>query len=120
MLRISKDRVVLWPVSVSLPADGGPERVEIKVRYRLLTRSDMDGVAERLRARAAEGDQVIIGLVDDLLADRVLGWEGIEGEDGQPLAYSPEAVRALLDLPYLREAIESGLYAASRGAVAKN
>jgi len=120
MLRILKERVVLWPVTVSVPADGGPERVEVKVRYRLLTRSDMDAIAERLRAVAAEGDHAVVGLVDTVLAERVLGWEGIEGEDGEPLAHSPEAVRALLDLPYLREAIESGLYAASRGASAKN
>ena len=41
-------------------------------------------------------------------------------EAGTALPFTAENLAAVLDVPYLREAIESGLYAASRGAVAKN
>ncbi len=55
MFKFARQREVLWPVTVNVPADGGPERTEIKVRYRLLTRSELAGLSERIREAAYEG-----------------------------------------------------------------
>jgi hypothetical protein len=51
---------------------------------------------------------------------RVVGWEGIVGEDDQPLPYTPENLDALLSVPYLYQAIAAGLTKASIGAPVKN
>lgn len=120
MFKFARNREVLWPVTISAPADGGPQKVEIKVRYKLLTRSELAELSERLKAAAEGSDADVISTLDSLLAERITGWDGIADEAGNPLAFTPDNVAAVLDVPYVREAIESGLYAASRGAVAKN
>jgi hypothetical protein len=93
--------------------------VEIRIRYRLLTRGELRALAGEIRE--AEGDaDALLGKLDARLAERITGWEGIGDEDGAPLAFTADNLAALLDQPYLREAIERGLYAASRGALEKN
>jgi hypothetical protein len=122
MFRLAKNREVLWPIRVSVPIDGGVETAELSIRYRLLTRSELAALGDRLKAATSEGESTVslMGVLDGLLSERITGWEGLAGEDGAPLAFTPEHLAAVLDVPYLREAIEAGLYAASRGALAKN
>ena len=120
MFRFARQREVLWPVTVNVPADGGPEKIEIQVRYRLLTRSELAGLSDRIKAAAEAGEGEVLSTLDALLAERITGWSGIAGEDGEALPYTADNLAALLDVPYLREAIETGLYSASRGALAKN
>jgi hypothetical protein len=119
MFRFAAQREVLWPVTVSVPVDGGVAPTELQIRYRLLTRSELADLGERLRATEG-GERALMATLDGLLAARITGWEGIADESGAPLPFTPETLAAVLDVPYLREAIEAGLYAASRGALAKN
>jgi hypothetical protein len=120
MFKFARNREVLWPVTVNVPADGGPEKVEIQIRYRLLTRSELSGLSERIKAAAEGGEGEVLAALDGLLAERITGWDGISDEAGEVLPFSADNLTAVLDVPYLREAIETGLYAASRGALAKN
>jgi len=118
MFRLAKQREVLWPVTVQVPADGGPQPVEIQIRYRLLRRSELADMHARIVA-SAEANTLLADL-DAVLGERITGWEGIGDEDGTPLPFNPQTLAAVLDEPYLRQPIEDGLYAASRGALAKN
>lgn len=121
MFKFARERVVSWPVTLSVPQDGGPQKVEVRVRYRLMTRSEMDTVVRRLREQADDGSPLAVGdTIDALLEERIVGWGGIEGESGELLEFNAENLKAMLDVPFLREAFESGLYQASRGALAKN
>ena len=123
MFRLNKTREVLWPVTVSVPVDGGVETAELKIRYRLLNRSELAAIGDGLRALTPEEREnatQLMGRLDAILTERITGWEGIADEGGTALAFNPEHLAAVLDVPYLREAIEQGLYAASRGALAKN
>jgi hypothetical protein len=120
MFKFARNREVLWPVTVNVPADGGPEKVEIRIRYRLLTRSELTGMSERIKAAAEGGEADVVHVLDGLLTERITGWDGISDEAGEALAFTPDNLTAVLDVPYLREAIETGLYAASRGAAVKN
>lgn len=119
MFKLAKERQVLWPVTVQVPEDGGPQAVDIQVRYRLLTRSELKALAGALAGVSGDTDALLAEL-DARLSDRITGWEGIADEAGKPLPFTPENMAAVLDVPYLRDAIEQGLYAASRGALAKN
>jgi len=111
MFKFAKLRRVLWPVKISVPSDTGSGEVTehtVKVLYELLTRSDVQRVQE----------QPEIG--QDVLQAKIQGWEGIADEGGETLEYSPEALRALLDVPYIERAFSAGLLQASNGAPAKN
>lgn len=111
MFKFAKSRRVLWPVVISVPSDSGDGTVTeypVKVLYELLTRSDVQTVQE----------QPEVG--QEMLRDKIQGWEGIADEDGQVLVYSPEALEALLDVPYIERAFSTGLLQASNGAPAKN
>jgi len=119
MFRLAKQREVLWPVTVQVPEDGGPQSIEIKVRYKLLARSELRALASALSTVAGDTDALLAEL-DTKLIERITGWEDLGDEDGNALAFTRANVEAVLDIPYLREAIEQGLYAASRGALAKN
>jgi hypothetical protein len=118
--RYIKDRSVTVPVTVSEPSDGGAQKVTMRVRYRLLTNSQFEEFHRRLREAPDEDISAKKRIIDEVLIKHIVGWDDVLDESGAPLAFSPEVLRALLDLPYLREALEAGLYSESRGASAKN
>jgi hypothetical protein len=83
-----------------------------------MTSSDLldTGLAVQLK----KAGEILLADLDAVLGERITGWEGIGDEDGTPLPFNPQTLAAVLDEPYLRQPIEDGLYAASRGALAKN
>lgn len=133
MFRFAKRREVLWPVTIDVPSDDGSGRVDevcVRIRYRLLTQSELaDRVREGLEAAGQIGNLEALlatlspGALEKRLEDlreHITGWEDIGDEDGQQMPFSAEALDALLDVPYFRAAAEQGLLDASRGAPAKN
>jgi hypothetical protein len=135
MFKFAMERQVLWPVTINVPIDGGEtQEMEIRVRYRLLTQDEMTARAHEdlAAARAASTDQSPIeGLLAaiepeglkkrlDQLKACITGWEGIADAEGNPLPFTATNLEAVLNVPYLRTPIASGLMEASRGAPAKN
>ncbi|MGE0289688.1 MAG: hypothetical protein AB7I42_25640 [Bradyrhizobium sp.] len=137
MFKFARKREVLWPVTVLVPLDDGSGQVaemEIRIRYRLLTSTELnDRAREELEVALSAG--VEGGAVDGMLAQlspdrinkamedlkgRITGWEGLADEAGEPLAFTPENLDGVLEIPYLRTAIHRGLVEASQGAPAKN
>lgn len=103
-----------WPVTVRVPRDGGGvDKHTITVRYRVI---DTNSLHERLRG----ADLNDPAATRALLAEHVLAWDGIEDIDGNPLAFTPDTLRALLGLPFFAKALTYGLMAASAGAPEKN
>jgi hypothetical protein len=133
MFRYAKNREVLWPVIIEVPSGDGTGQVvkaEVKIRYRLLTQTE---IAERARTDLESAQQVesIDGMLAQIaparlqerrerLIGHVLGWEGVEDEAGNTLPFTPDTINALLDVPYFYTAVELGLAEASRGAAVKN
>jgi hypothetical protein len=121
MFRLAKDRIVLWPVTLVVPADGGPQLVPVQVAYRLLTSADEHVWRDALEAAITSDQREADRLVATLLEQRVTGWSDIvDDADGQPIPYSSEALASLLDLPYVRDGLLLGLFSASHGAAPKN
>lgn len=112
MLRIKKNRVVLWPVTVGVPNDAGEgavDQIKIKVSYRLATLKD---IAD------AEND---LALVEKHIVD----WDAaalgkLLEEEGQPLPFSIEMLKLVCEVPYVLTALAIGLVQCSRGIAAKN
>lgn len=114
MFKFAKNREVLWPVTVQFPADGGlMQSCDIEVRYKLLTSSELKRLADRAQPMSETE-------AADWVAARVTGWTGVADEAGEPLDFSEQTLRALLDDPFFSSAIGVGLVLASRGAGAKN
>lgn len=111
MFKFARQREVLWPVTIEVPVDGGTTEVhEITVRYRLLDKTERDALS------SISSDEEAL----QFLVDRITDWDGVANEDGQPLEFSEENLRALLTIPYVERPITVGLLKASAGAPAKN
>lgn len=130
-----------WPVKLPRRTEaGGIEEVDVLIRYRIFTRSELRArrrqiteAAERLAA-AKQGGEVeglptfitrqeeIESQDESELRERILGWRGIlvSAESGEELPFSEADREWLLDDDARFLALRKGLYEASRGAVAKN
>lgn len=127
MFKLAKQREVLWPVTIDVPAEDGSgavKPVQIKIRYKLLSRTEMREAIEVAKQQAAAGGEMTEEQAradGEWLAARITGWEDVvDAETGGPAEFSAEALAALLDVPYVAQPVASGLWDASRGAPAKN
>ena len=97
MFRVASPATVSLPVEVQPPAGAGaPGACTVDVRY-----LGVQGRRDALRRIADEG-------IEDrrILEERIVGWDGIEDEQGAHLDYNDRAVRdRVLDVPWVYEAI---------------
>ncbi len=85
-----------YPVTVPVPTEQGVKEFQFEARFKRLPQSEIDAISERA-ARMEISDQE--------LAERVLvGWRGVR-ENGEELAFSPEARNRLLDVNPVRECV---------------
>lgn len=130
-----------WPVKLPKRTEaGGIEEVEVLVRYRIFTRSELRArrrqitdAAEKLAAAKDSGEMEVLPTFitrqeqmesqdEDELRERIVGWKGIlvSAESGEELPFSEADREWLLDDEPRFQALRRGLYEASRGAIAKN
>jgi hypothetical protein len=94
MLKIVKNPEFSAQVKVLVPTDRGQVEHSFTARFRALTRSEEAGY-----------NAFDAASTDDFLRKIVVGWDGLQDEDGKPLEFSDEAVSTLIDLHYVRMAI---------------
>ena len=96
-----------WPVTVSVPVDGGKFRNEtFSVLFRKIGRSQFNELAEQ---------------DENALVDAIVeGWDGIKDEDGDNVPFTDEAKAVLLDDPFVMKAIINAYADSYGGAPAKN
>ncbi len=94
MLKIVKNPEFKTAVKVMVPTDRGQVEHTFTARFRALTRSE-ESVFDALSAAST----------DDFLRRIVVGWEGLQDEEGDTLEFSDEALNTLIDLHYVRQAI---------------
>lgn len=111
MLKIIKNPEFKALVKVMVPTDRGQVEHSFTARFRALTRSE-----------EAQYDALNAASTDDFLRRVVVGWEGLQDENGEVLEFSDEALNTLIDLHYIRMGIVqaytsmiSGVKAARRG-----
>ncbi|WP_130617994.1 hypothetical protein [Dyella amyloliquefaciens] len=134
---------VRWPVEVNqVQPDGSTTTVTIYITYQRLTRTEQrardeeiiaysrqfrllvpaDGESDTddLRAKRVALSDERTKADDDRLRTRVKGWSNIGDIEGNPLAFTAQALEAFIDDSLLRDTLLSGLLDASVGAKAKN
>lgn len=121
MIKIKRYLTVWWPVTIAVPADGGQTETH---RAEFLLRVPRDSDRRKMFNRydnntGAVTADVNAQMTDDLrafLTDHVEDWREIVDDDGQPIAFSAEALADSLDaLPALTPALATALGEISLG-----
>lgn len=95
MFRLTKKKIVEWPVSIPDPQDGGRvKHHESSAQFELIVQSEFDAIY------AAGGNDT------DMLMRCVVGWPESRwvDEDGNPMPCTEENKRKLFDDPLVRAA----------------
>jgi hypothetical protein len=113
MFKLDPSPSYTWPVTVpQLTEDGKANTAEFTARFKRLPQSEIDGILKRTQA----GE-----LSDEALAEMILvGWDGVQDANGQPLPVSPETRKTLLDVVPVRPAVIRAWFESVSGAPRKN
>lgn len=103
MFIMKKSPEFSWPVKVFVPDEGRKTVREFTGIFRTIAPSEV-----RDRLEQEEGDVVLTTAV-------WIGWDKIEDEDGNPVKFSDEARRAMLEVSYVRAAVMAAYFEATNG-----
>lgn len=122
---VTKEKVVLWPVSVRVPVDGGGVTVQtFKAKFSIIDKTRVEELTEEARANLDRRSQGVDGGetgVDVLvLREAIKDMLELVDEDKQPVAYSDDIRDALIGIPYVRLGLWDAYVAASQGRKTKN
>ena len=111
---LRKPRDFWWPVKVPIPQDGDYLLARLDVLFAALRQDEID----RMKGVGlADGQKPP---TDREIALRVVrGWRELQGEDGNPVPFSAEALEQLLLEPAMRTAIVMTYLAAVSGLAAR-
>lgn len=138
MFRFADRGTVYWPVPLRQNDDtGNVVEVTVHIGYALLSRKDLRARERAALERFGQKDLAavkdvagMIALADavteredgdtDFLVKHVTGWRGFSDADNQPLAFTPDRLRALLEIDAFYKPVMVGLHEASRAGPLKN
>ena len=113
MFVLNKNGSYSWPVIFSVPADGGKvEKKSFEVTYKRLPQSKLKKVLDEVE------ESKVTDI--DFCKDVVIGWKGIQDEDGNELQFSESSLESLLDYPMLAKTLVLTYIESLSGAKAKN
>ena len=113
MFKIGNRESYPWPVKVSQAKGAGEfETFEFGVRFKRLDQVKINDMIE----------QSVSGKLSDIdfARDVVCGFDGVAGNDGEPLVYSSDALDLLLMEQGVARAIVSAYFDSTRGGKEKN
>lgn len=116
MFIVKKEHEYEWPVDVKVPSDKLPGHYDVQrffARFRALPTSEAQALREALDALPEDERRA---QAHDLLHRVMVGWREIQGEDGQPLPYSAEALDQACEVPYVAVALYEAYGASITGA----
>ena len=102
-----------WPVVYNMPVDGGRhEKHTFDAEFKRVTQTRIREIGEHIE------NQEITEV--DLLNEVLLGWDGINDEDGNPIKFSQKALQQVIDVPMLATDISKAFFNSIAGAKRKN
>ena len=102
-----------WPVSHDMPVDGGKhERHTFDAEFKRITQSRIRQMGEQI-----ENNEIT---ESELVTEVLLGWDGINDEDGNPIKFSQKALAQVIDVPMLATSISKAFFDSIAGAKRKN
>ena len=96
-----------WEVKVEVPVDGNQfESQTFEAVFKKISRSAFNNLVDR-------GDDA---LVDEIL----LGWEGVNDENGKPVPFTEKNKKQMADDPYVLRALIQAYADSVTGVIVKN
>jgi hypothetical protein len=113
-----------WPVPFEVPTDGGRFlKQSFDAEFKRPTQTRIVEIQESVmaRLRAIQNDQDTEGMITDqqIAGEVLVGWSGIEGEDGE-VPFSEKAKAQVLDVPSVAASIVEAFFDSLKGAKRKN
>ena len=111
MFKIEKPKEITWPVTVSIPRDGGNTvKATFTGIFRILPTSEFNAIY------SSGGND------EDLIRNVMTGWCDLCDESGVPLVVSDDNLNMIVTVPYIRSAIVAAYLELAHGkkAGAKN
>ena len=101
------------PVVVDIPISGGRfDRVTFDAEFRRVGREELNDIYEEMR-QPGKSDL-------DLLSKVLVGWKGVQDEDGEELPFSEESKAAVFDVPQVVPALVRTFYGSINKVKEKN
>jgi len=113
MFKLSANPTYTAPVKVDMPTDNGKTiQKTFEAKFKRLTQTELDD----LQKRVSSGD-----LGDDAFVSEVLvGWSGVQDDDGNELEFNPKNLASALDVYPVRPSIIRAFYDTIKTAKTKN
>lgn len=110
MFKLAASPVYFWPVSVSLPTDGGKfEKSTFDAQFKRIPQSRIDAI---FRADDVKDEEVARELL--------VGWRGVTDDSGEDVPFSEAAREQLFNVPGVRAAVIKSYLESLSGAKQKN
>ena len=111
MFKIAQNPTYKWPVKVHIPADGGKfVTATFDAEFKALPQDEIDRIIEAGR----DGDREA-----DLTREFLVGWKGVQDEDGSDLPFSEEAKAKVINIAYVRNALVTAFFDSITGNAAR-
>lgn len=118
--KLSKSHRYWWPVTVSIPDPESPGQFikqELKIQFEPLGRDDQ--LAAQDTAAALTSLRELADHETEQARRIVKNWDGVIGEDGGPVSFSPELLDQALQQPWFRKAVQEALHHSMTGEKAR-
>ena len=107
-----------WPVSFDVPVDGGRhERQTFDGEFKRLPQSKIGPMVAELQKVDDLGE---LERITEIAKDVLVGWSGINDDDGKEMPFSQKALEQLLEVPFLAVAVLKAYMDSIKGAKRKN
>lgn len=107
-----------WPVAFDIPVDGGRhERQTFDGEFKRLPQSRVGPMVAELQQLEDLAD---LDRVTEIAKEVLVGWSGINGDDGKEIPFSEKALDQLLEVPLLAVSIIKAYMDSIKGAKRKN
>jgi hypothetical protein len=108
----------VWPVTFDVPVDGGRhERQTFDGEFKRLPQSKVGPMVAELQKLEDLGD---LERFTEIAADLLVGWSGINDDNGKEVPFSQKALEQLLEVPFLAVAVLKAYMDSIKGAKRKN
>ena len=107
-----------WPVSFDVPVDGGRhEKQTFDGEFKRLPQSKIGPMVAELGKLEDLGE---LDRITEIASDVLIGWSGINDDDGKEIPFSQKALEQLLEVPFLAVAVLKAYVDSIKGAKRKN
>ena len=101
-----------WDVSVDIPVDGRHERSSFTGEFKRIPQSRIREV----------GKEIENGTITDaeLVEEVLVGWDGVDDMEGNPVKFSRTTLRQLVDVPMVATCVATAYFESIAGSKRKN